>query len=122
MIKSDLGIFNHPNLPIRTHIQKLTILTGQRQISFEHWAVYVQLVKHGCVIPFKTSRDEALPYVAAVSVNTPRPRMDTISSWTDRTFTESVYSGAKRLAVVVETVILNFRRRWTGFPYNVTPP
>ena len=71
------------------------------------------------MVPFKISRDEAPPYVAAVSVNTPRPKMDTISSWTVRTFTESVYSGAKRLAVVVETVIVNFRQRWTGFPYNV---
>ena len=93
-----------------------TRLTGQRQIPFVHWAVYVQLVKHGRV-PLKTSRDVA-PYVAAVSVNTPRPRMDTISSWTLRTFTESVYSGLKRLAVVVEPVIVNFRPRSTGFPYS----
>jgi hypothetical protein len=70
----------------------------------------VQLVKHGRVVnvPLKTSRDVAPPCVAAVSVNMPRPRMDTISSWTVLTLTESVYSGAKRLAVVVETVIVNF--------------
>ena len=66
-------------------------LTGQRHSPSVHWAVYVQLTKHGRV-PLKTSRDVA-PYVAAVSVSTPRPRMDTISSRTLRTFTESVYSG-----------------------------
>lgn len=84
-------------------------LTVQRQRPSTQSEEYVQLTKHGC--------DKLLREAPWPVVSTPSPSIETISSWTDRTLTESV-SGLKRAAVV--PVMVNFNHTGRGYPFNTS--